>query len=187
MKSQVRIIGGKWRGRKLLVVDAEGLRPTPDRIRETLFNWLAPDLRGTNLLDCFAGSGVLGFEALSRGARWVTALEQHPQALANLQFQAEQLETTAFEIIAGNAADSIAQLQRKFDIVFIEPPYAESHLREQVFKQLESQDCLQIGAKIYFEWPASEEFDLPSGSLRWLKQKSAGQVKYAIAEWQGSR
>jgi hypothetical protein len=60
-------------------------------------------------------------------------------------------------------------------------------LREQVFKQLESQDCLQIGAKIYFEWPASEEFDLPSGSLRWLKQKSAGQVKYAIAEWQGSR
>jgi len=187
MKSQVRIIGGKWRGRKLLVVDAEGLRPTPGRIRETLFNWLAQDLKGATLLDCFAGSGVLGFEALSRGARWVTALEQHPRALASLQLQAERLETTAFEIIAGNAADSIGQLQRKFDIVFFDPPYAEPHLREQVFKQLENQDCLQNGAKIYFEWPASEEFDLPSASLRWLKQKSAGQVKYAIAEWQGSR
>lgn len=187
MKSQVRIIGGKWRGRKLKVIDAEGLRPTPDRIRETLFNWLAQDLRDATLLDCFAGSGVLGFEALSRGARWVTALEQHPRALANLQLQAERLETAACEIIAGDAADSIAQLQRKYDIVFIDPPYAEPHLREQVFKQLEIRDCLQIGAKIYFEWPASEEFDLPSASLRWLKQKSAGQVKYAIAEWQGSR
>jgi 16S rRNA (guanine966-N2)-methyltransferase len=187
MKSQVRIIGGKWRGRKLLVVDAEGLRPTPDRIRETLFNWLAQDLRDATLLDCFAGSGVLGFEALSRGARWATALEQHPRALANLQLQAERLETPACEIIAGDAVDSIAQLQRKYDIVFIDPPYAEPHLREQVFKQLENQDCLQIGAKIYFEWPASEEFDLPSASLRWLKQKSAGQVNYAIAEWQGSR
>ena len=187
MKSQVRIIGGKWRGRKLQVVDAEGLRPTPDRIRETLFNWLAQDLRDATLLDCFAGSGVLGFEALSRGARWVTALEQHPRTLANLQLQAERFENPAFEIIAGDAVDSIGKLQRKYDIVFIDPPYAKPHLREQVFKQLEIRDCLQIDAKIYFEWPASEEFDLPSASLRWLKQKSAGQVKYAIAEWQGSR
>ena len=187
MKSQVRIIGGKWRGRKLQVIDAQGLRPTPDRIRETLFNWLAQDLRDATLLDCFAGSGVLGFEALSRGARWVTALEQHPRALANLQLQAERLETSAFEIITGDAADSIVKLQRKYDIVFIDPPYAEPHLREQVFKRLEIQDCLQNGAKIYFEWPTSENFDLPSANLRWLKQKSAGQVKYAIAEWRGSR
>ena len=187
MKSQVRIIGGKWRGRKLPVIDAEGLRPTPDRIRETLFNWLAQDLRDATLLDCFAGSGVLGFEALSRGSRWVTALEQHPRALANLQFQAEKLETPDFEVVAGDVADSIGKLQRKYDIVFIDPPYARPHLREQVFKQLEIQDRLRIGAKIYFEWPASEEFDLPSASLRWLKQKSAGQVKYAIAEWRGSR
>ncbi len=187
MKFQVRIIGGRWRGRKLLVVDAEGLRPTPDRIRETLFNWLVQDLRDATLLDCFAGSGVLGFEALSRAARWVTALEQHPRALANLQLQTERLGTPAYEIIAGDVANSIGKLRRKYDIVFIDPPYSEPHLREQVFKQLEIQDCLQTGAKIYFEWPTSEEFDLPSDSLRWLKQKSAGQVKYAIAEWRGSR
>ncbi len=187
MKSQIRIIGGKWRGRKLQVIDAEGLRPTPDRIRETLFNWLAQDLRDATLLDCFAGSGVLGFEALSRGACQVTAFEQHPMALASLQLQAERFETSAFEIITGDAVDSIGKLQRKYDIVFIDPPYAEPHLREQVFKQLETRDCLQTGAKIYFEWPTSEDFDLPSASLRWLKQKSAGQVKYAIAEWRGSR
>ncbi|MBT8433860.1 MAG: 16S rRNA (guanine(966)-N(2))-methyltransferase RsmD [Gammaproteobacteria bacterium] len=187
MKSQIRIIGGKWRGRKLQVIDAEGLRPTPDRIRETLFNWLAKDLRDATLLDCFAGSGALGFEALSRGARRVTAFERHPTALANLQLQAERFENPAFEIIAGDAVDLIGRLQRKYDIVFIDPPYAEPQLRERVLKQLESRDCLQTGAKIYFEWPASENFDLPSARLRWLKQKSAGQVKYAIAEWRGSR
>lgn len=183
MKSQVRIIGGNWRGRKLPVIDAEGLRPTPDRIRETLFNWLAPDLPGASLLDCFAGSGVLGFEALSRGARRVTALEKHPRALTNLQLQAERLQTSAYEIIPGDAIDSIGLLHRKYEVVFIDPPYAEPHLREQFFKKLEMQGCLRTGAKIYFEWAASDHFKLPAAKLRWLKQKSAGQVKYGIAEW----
>ena len=187
MKSQVRIIGGKWRGSKLLVVDAEGLRPTPDRIRETLFNWLVDDCRDATVLDCFAGSGVLGFEALSRGARSVIALEQHRPVAANLRAQAERLEATAIEIMTGDARDLIGQLRQKFDIVFIDPPYAEPHRREQVFLQLEAQDCLQPGAKIYFEWPGSENLELPSASLQWLKQKSAGQVNYAIAEWRVSR
>ena len=187
MKSQVRIIGGKWRGRKLPVIDAAGLRPTPDRVRETLFNWLAPDCRGASVLDCFAGSGVLGFEALSRGAERLVALERHPQAIANLQLQAERLETGAIEILRGDALGSIGQLRQKFDIVFIDPPYAEPQLRGQVFRLLEEQHCLQSGARIYFEWPDSESFDLPSPSLQWLKQKNAGQVNYAIAEWQLSR
>ena len=81
----VRIIGGEWRGRKLSVVDAEGLRPTPDRIRETLFNWLAPHCRGARVLDCFAGSGALGLEALSRGAAALVALENNRAALKGLQ------------------------------------------------------------------------------------------------------
>jgi len=187
MKSQVRIIGGKWRGRKIEVVDGAGLRPTPDRIRETLFNWLGPVLRDANVLDCFAGSGVLGFEALSRGASRVTALERQPLALANLRDQAERLGASGFEIIAGDSRDLIGQLGQRFDIVFIDPPYAKPRLRAQVFEQLEIHDCLQPGATVYFEWPLSGHFDLPSTSLRWLKQKSAGQVKYAIAEWQGSR
>ncbi len=187
MKSQVRIIGGKWRGRKLQVVDAAGLRPTPDRVRETLFNWLDQELSDATVLDCFAGSGVLGFEALSRGARSVTALERQQRVVANLRAQAERLETTAFEIVAGDARESIEKLQQKFDIVFIDPPYAEPQMRGQVYKQLEIHGCLRPGAKIYFEWPASERLELPAADLHWLKQKTAGQIKYAIAEKRGSR
>lgn len=184
MKSQVRIIGGKWRGRKLEVVEATGLRPTPDRIRETLFNWLGQELSNARVLDCFAGTGVLGFEALSRGAGSVTALEQQPQALANLHAQAARLEAAAFEVVAGDSCNLIGQLRQKYDIVFIDPPYAEPKMRAQVFNQLEIHQCLQPGAIIYFEWPVFDHFDLPSARLRWLKQKTAGQVKYAIAEWQ---
>ena len=187
MKSQVRIIGGRWRGRKLTVVDAPGLRPTADRIRETLFNWLAEDCRGAVVLDCFAGSGALGFEALSRGARQLVALEQQQQALDGLRAGVLRLQTTAVEIIAGDALQSIDQLQRRFDIVFIDPPYAEPQLRQQVFEQLQAGDCLCPGAIVYFEWPGSESFELPSPALQWLKRKSAGRVNYAIAEWQGSR
>ncbi len=183
MKSQVRIIAGRWRGRKLRVVDAEGLRPTPDRIRETLFNWLAPDCPRACVLDCFAGSGALGFEALSRGARQLVALENQPAAVAGLKALAEQLQTDAVEIIGGDALQSIERLQQKFDIVFIDPPYASPQLRAQAFDRLQDSACLQTGARIYFEWPAAEEFELPSPNLQWLKLKCAGQVNYAIAEW----
>jgi 16S rRNA (guanine966-N2)-methyltransferase len=187
MKPQVRIIGGKWRGSKLPVVDARGLRPTSDRIRETLFNWLARDCPGAIVLDCFAGSGVLGFEALSRGAAQLVALEQEPRAIANLNLQAQRFASSAIEILRGDASNSINRLTHKFDIVFIDSPYAEPRLRTQIFKQLEERDCLQPSARIYFEWPKSETFALPSASLQWLKQKSAGQVNYAIAEWRLSR
>jgi len=187
MKPQVRIIGGKWRGSKLAVVGARGLRPTPDRIRETLFNWLAPKCALASVLDCFAGSGVLGFEALSRGASHVVALEQQRDAIVRLKAQAERFQTREFEVIAGDACRSIERLQRDFDIVFIDPPYARPELRQRVFSKLETQGCLRPGAVIYFEWPHSSDFELPSPELRWLKQKSAGQVNYAIAEWQLSR
>jgi 16S rRNA (guanine966-N2)-methyltransferase len=187
MKSQVRIIGGSWRGRKLGVIDAPGLRPTPDRIRETLFNWLEADCRGARVLDCFAGSGALGFEALSRGALHLVALEQHPRALAALRADALRLQSNAVEIVGGEALQSIERLRQRFDIVFIDPPYAEVGLRRQAFEGLEAGDCLNHGARLYFEWPVGETFELPSPALRWLKQKSAGRVNYAIAEWRGSR
>ena len=186
-KSRIRIIGGKWRGRKLDVIDTEGLRPTPDRIRETLFNWLAPRCPGAIVLDCFAGSGVLGLEALSRGASRLVALEQQPRAVEYLRAQARKLDPDAIEIIAGDALRSIARLQQQFDLVFIDPPYASPELRQQVFRQLEARGCLRPDARVYFEWPAAEEFVLPSNSLQWLKQKTAGQVNYAIAEWRLSR
>jgi 16S rRNA (guanine966-N2)-methyltransferase len=187
VKSQIRIIGGSWRGRKLAVIDAPGLRPTPDRIRETLFNWLARDCRGAIVLDCFAGSGALGIEALSRGAQKLVALEQQPQAVAGLRAQVSRLGGADIDIVAGDALQSIGRLQQRFDIVFIDPPYAEPQLRKQVFEKLEAEDRLSPGALIYFEWPDPETFELPSDALQWLKQKSAGRVNYALAEWKGSR
>lgn len=187
MKSGVRIIGGRWRGRKLAVVDAPGLRPTPDRIRETVFNWLAKDCLGAEVLDCFAGSGALGFEALSRGARHLVAIERQRQALAGLRADAERLQTSAVEIIAGDALQAIGRLRRRFDIVFVDPPYDEPQLRQQVFAALQAADCLNPGARLYFEWPLEEAFELPSPELQWLKRKSAGRVNYAIAEWRRSR
>jgi len=186
-QSRIRIIGGKWRGRKIEVIEAEGLRPTPDRIRETLFNWLAAVCPGAMVLDCFAGSGALGLEALSRGAKGLVALEQDLRALDNLHQQVQRLDAAAIEIIAGDAIESIAGIKQKFDLVFIDPPYARPELRQQVAQQLESQNCLQPGARLYFEWPSPELFDLPTPGLQWLKQKTAGQVNYAIAEWRASR
>jgi len=186
MKSGVRIIGGKWRGRKLGVVDVDGLRPTPDRIRETLFNWLAADCRGAAVLDCFAGSGALGLEALSRGARSLVALERSPAALDSLRGFAARLDSSAIEIRGGDAIAAIADLDGEFDLVFIDPPYAEAGLRRRVFERLETAGRLRPGARIYFEWPAGEEFELPSADLAWLKRKTAGQVNYAIAEWRPS-
>lgn len=187
MKSQVRIIGGRWRGTKLAVLDAPGLRPTPDRIRETLFNWLDRDCRGAMVLDCFAGSGVLGLEALSRGASGLVAIERQRRAVDALRAAARRLCGSAVEVIAGDALQAIDTLECRFDIVFIDPPYAQAQLRAQVVKRLEARDRLNDGARIYFEWPDSESFELPSPALHWVKQKSAGQVQYAIAEWQRSR
>jgi 16S rRNA (guanine966-N2)-methyltransferase len=186
MKSQVRIIGGRWRGRKLAVVDAAGLRPTPDRIRETLFNWLGTFCHGASVLDCFAGSGVLGFEALSRGATSVVAMEQNPAALANLRQQAQKMDA-AIEILGGDARRNLLRLSRQFDLVFIDPPYAEAGLRTEIFNALEAQQALRDGARIYFEWPRGEDFILPSEQLEWSKHKTAGQVEYAVAEWRVSR
>jgi len=183
MKSRIRIIGGNWRGRKLAVIDAPGLRPTPDRIRETLFNWLSDYCPGARVLDCFAGSGVLGLEALSRGAKHLVALEQQRMAVSTLRDEIGRLQAANAEVIVGDALLSIDDFRQGFDIVFIDPPYAQPALRRQVFERLEARGCLNEAARIYFEWPDSEDFELPSRSLHWLKQKSAGQVNYAIAEW----
>lgn len=186
MKSRVRIIGGKWRGRKLDVLDADGLRPTPDRIRETLFNWLAADCRGAVVLDCFAGSGALGLEALSRGARRLVALEKSPAALDNLRRQAARLESGDVLLHGGDALTAITSLDDSFDLVFIDPPYAQGDLRGRAFAALESGGRLRPGARIYFEWPRGEDFELPSTNLTWLKSKTAGEVNYAVAEWRPS-
>ncbi len=186
-RSQVRIIAGNWRGRKLSVPAVEGLRPTPDRVRETLFNWLTNECRDSNVLDCFAGSGVLGFEAASRGASRITMIEQNKKAYDNLQSQKQRLQADNMEIVNGDALALIAGLERRYDLVFVDPPYAKPVLRANVINSLIDNEKLNDGARIYLEWPQGEVFELPRSELSWWKQKKAGQVHYAIAEWRLSR
>lgn len=185
--TQVRIIAGRWRGSKLPVPTVTGLRPTPDRIRETLFNWLANDCRSAQVLDCFAGSGVLGFEAASRGAGKVTLIEQNEQGWRNLEAQIQRLQAGNIELYRGNAIEIIPQLSQIYDVVFVDPPYAMPELRDRVINLLVENRELADGARIYLEWPLGEQYDLPHSDLSWLKQKKAGQVNYAIAEWRPSR
>ncbi len=185
--SQVRIIGGHWRGRHLPVPTVEGLRPTPDRIRETLFNWLARDCQGANVLDCYAGSGALGFEAASRGASQITLIEKNKQAWNNLRSQKQQLQADNIDLFNSDALVQIATLERRYDIVFVDPPYAKPALRDNVIQSLIEKAKLNDGARIYLEWPQEEIFELTLPELSWWKRKKAGRVHYAIAEWRLSR
>ncbi|MFT5656832.1 MAG: 16S rRNA (guanine966-N2)-methyltransferase [Gammaproteobacteria bacterium] len=184
---QLRIIGGRWRGRKLLIPEVEGLRPTPDRVRETLFNWIAADCPGAKVLDCFAGSGALGFEAVSREARQVTMIEKNHLAWQNLVDQAERLEGKCLDIRHGDAIQLIPELTSKYDLVFVDPPFSLGELKQAVIDKLLQYELLNPGALFYFEWAKSEPFELPSSEFCWRKQKTAGQVNYAMVEWLGSR
>ncbi len=122
-QSKVRIIGGKWRGLLINFTQAEGLRPTPDRVRETLFNWLGQTLDGKTCLDLFAGSGALGFEALSRWARRVVMVEQNPQVLKALRENGTKLGADGLEIVAADALKFLRREKRLFDVIFLDPPF----------------------------------------------------------------
>lgn len=185
-KKHLRIIGGRWRASKLPIPDIEGLRPTPDRIRETLFNWLMTDCPGASVLDCFSGSGALGFEALSREAKHLTMIENNTVAWRNLQKQAKRFPADQITLVQGDAIELIVQLKGQFSLVFIDPPYAMPQLRQQVLINLIAHQRLMDGAKIYLEWPLGEEFELAEPGFSWVRHKIAGRVNYAIAEWRVS-
>ncbi|UTV27835.1 16S rRNA (guanine(966)-N(2))-methyltransferase RsmD [Photobacterium atrarenae] len=177
----VRIIGGRWRGRKLPVHDVEGLRPTTDRVKETVFNWLAPDLYQANCLDLFTGSGSLSFEALSRGVDSVTMLELDRQAAAQLEKNRQTLGADNARI---HQTDSLAFLDKPgtpFDIIFIDPPFRK-HLLQDVIARLENNGWLAPKAIIYIE--AEKELGLPETPAHWhlFKEKTAGQVSYRLYE-----
>lgn len=127
--NSVRIIGGAWRRRVLRFPDSEGLRPSPDRVRETLFNWLGQDLSGQTCLDLFAGTGALGFEAASRGATRVILVDKVPRVVAALQENASLLQAgSKVEIIRGDALQYLPSARLKFDVVFLDPPYHKGWL-----------------------------------------------------------
>ncbi|MNG80413.1 Ribosomal RNA small subunit methyltransferase D [compost metagenome] len=175
---QIRIIGGQWRGRKLPVPNSPGLRPTTDRVRETLFNWLAPVIQGARCLDCFAGSGALGLEALSRYAGSATLLEfERPVAqqleknLALLQGKGTVVNTNTLNWLAGNG--------QPFDVVFLDPPFRKGLLAETV-TLLEQQGWLADEAWIYVEAEAeSAAADVPA-NWQLHREKVAGQVAYRL-------
>lgn len=179
MQGVVRIIGGQWRGRKLTVPEVLHLRPTPDRVRETLFNWLAPVIHGAYCLDMFAGSGALGFEALSRGAGFVVMVDQSSLVVKNLQALQQVLKTDNVEIYQANAP-KIKQPRQPFDIVFLDPPFQSDLLLPSCF-YLEENGLLSPGASIYLEASNNlDEKDLPKG-WQLIKSKKAGQVAYHLA------
>jgi 16S rRNA (guanine966-N2)-methyltransferase len=179
----VRIIGGKWRSRNLRFVSVDGLRPTGSRIRETLFNWLAPTIEGSRCLDLFAGSGALCFEALSRGADCCVAIEANSQAVSELRLNQAQLTANNLDIVSGDCQKLLERgnTAQPYDIIFLDPPF-DMKLHKQASILLISGNWLASKAQIYCEFPATEAQDLPL-SWRLIKDKIAGNVRYCLFEY----
>jgi len=179
----VRIIGGKWRSRNLRFVSVDGLRPTGSRIRETLFNWLAPTIEGARCLDLFAGSGALCFEAISRGADCCIAIEANSQAVSELRYNQAQLTANNLDIVSGDCQKLLERgnTAQPYDIIFLDPPF-DMKLHKQASILLISGNWLASKAQIYCEFPATEAQDLPL-SWRLIKDKIAGNVRYCLFEY----
>ncbi|TKA90522.1 16S rRNA (guanine(966)-N(2))-methyltransferase RsmD [Guyparkeria sp. SB14A] len=164
---QVRIIGGEWRSRRLRFPPARDLRPTPDRVRETLFNWLGQDLAGWRVLDLFAGSGVLGIEALSRGAAWVGFVERSARVARSLEENLARLDAPAerFTIWAMNARHWWSSPPQRFegpiDLVFLDPPFRQPELLQEALDALAEAPWLAEDARVFVEGGAPESLRLP--------------------------
>ena len=176
----VRIIAGCWRGRKVSFPDSAYLRPTPDRVRETVFNWLAPHLVGARVLDLFSGSGVLGFEALSRGAEQAVMMDSAPLVIKQLQQMREILSADHAQIIQTDALMWLQQsiITQAFNVVFLDPPF-QSTLLLSCCEQLLQRPWLADNALVYTEMPHDMRVNLPS-PLHLLRDKTAGNVKYQL-------
>jgi 16S rRNA (guanine966-N2)-methyltransferase len=182
LKNQIRIIGGEWRSRQIGFYDAPGLRPSPARVRETLFNWLQYDIPGSRCLDLYAGSGALGFEAASRGAKSVVLVEQDANACRNLHENAVKLSATQIKIVQNDVFRFLANDAESFDVVFLDPPFG-LNLTNQTCLWLEDKGWLNPHAKIYVEVESKVKLleGLPE-NWRPLKSKTAGEVGYHLFE-----
>jgi len=175
-RNRVRIIAGKWRSRIVKFLAAAALRPTPDRVRETLFNWLGQRLDGLACLDLFAGSGALGFEAMSRGAARVVMVERDRNVAAGLRASAKALQAEGLEVVEGEALAYLDGSRERFDVAFLDPPYA-SDLAVRALGKIAPR--LNPGARVYVE---SAEPLPPSPAWRALREDRAGAVRYALLE-----
>ena len=184
--SSVRIIAGRWKGRRIHFA-TEGIRPTADRVRETLFNWLEPVIRDACCLDMFAGTGALGLEALSRGAARAVFVEQSRLAVSQLKDNITALGCEGAEVIKADARKLAYAGRGPFNIVFLDPPFdtsGDSAGLAKLCTLLESAGCLSAGAHIYIEM--AKQAELPSFPAGWdvIRERTAGQVRYALVQRQ---
>ncbi|MBB6086227.1 16S rRNA (guanine(966)-N(2))-methyltransferase RsmD [Wenzhouxiangella marina] len=187
MTGRIRIISGQWRGRRLSVADLPGLRPTPDRARETLFNWIGPAIHGKRCLDLFAGTGALGLEAASRGASEVILVEKSAQAVRHLESQLlDWPGRECLSIVNAEALSWLAALAdvRPFDLVFIDPPYHQG-LQHLALRALVEQGCLASGTRIYLEAATDEDWrgedaDWIERHFECLKERRVGAVMIGL-------
>ena len=179
MKQIVRIIGGRFRGKKLHFPDLPNLRPTSDRIRETVFNWLMNDIQDKNCLDAFAGSGALGFEAYSRGACSVTMIEKARQAVFKLKENAESLAmlNRPVKVHQMDSIHFLKSTQSVFDIIFLDPPFKDNQMSECI-EIITQRELLSPDGILYIESP--KEVKMPEKKWQIIKQKKSGQVTYAL-------
>lgn len=180
---KVRIIGGKWRGRKIKVVATSQLRPTLDRVRETLFNWLRPKIVGANCLDCFAGTGILGLEALSQGAGSVTFIEQDARLVKNLSLTLSELNGVNDAKVVNQ--DVLAWLKKQqfaqpFNVIFLDPPYGKD-LLAALLSALKQAGA--IDAKTYIYYEDKQPLTTCGESFSIIKQAKAGLAHFHLIQW----
>ena len=175
--NRLRIIGGRWRGSRIVFPPLAAIRPSPDRVRETLFNWLQQPIVGARCLDLFAGSGALGLEALSRGAAHVTFVDREPQVGRHLSQTLERLGSRDATVVVEDAQRFLSRPPQPFDIVFLDPPF-DSAVLEQVGGRLQA--WLAPDAYIYVESPADRSLAMLPAHWRVQRTKRAGQVGYHL-------
>ena len=167
------------------MLDAPDLRPTTDRVRETLFNWLNVSIINARCLDVFAGSGILGFEALSREAQSVTAIEKSAAVCQELRKNAQHLSAEHYQIVEQNSLNFLQNCSEQFDLIFLDPPFNQIGLLIESLKIINARHLLAKSGKLYVELPEQKVLELEAeiGELVWLKRKKAGQVCYALAQF----
>ena len=179
-RGSVRIIAGQWRGRRLPVIDVPGLRPSGDRCRETLFNWLQAYLPGAVCVDLYAGSGALGLEAASRGASAVTLVDSNAQVIRHLKKSVELLNASQVQVHHGDAQKWLEmQPVNSLDLIFVDPPFSE-HIHEFVIRKIEQSGILKVGGFVYLESSALQAATItPSGWSCW-REKLMGDVRLQV-------
>ncbi|MBM4208095.1 MAG: 16S rRNA (guanine(966)-N(2))-methyltransferase RsmD [Gammaproteobacteria bacterium] len=179
--NQIRIIGGQWRSRLIIFADTPGLRPTPNRVRETLFNWLQYDIPGSRCLDLYAGSGALGYEAASRGAKEVIQIEQDSRTCRALQENIANLNTSQINAVQSDVLQYLSEQQASpFDIVFLDPPFNQN-LVTPTCRCLEEKGWLTQNSLIYVEMESGKTLEntIPD-NWQLMKSKTAGKVCYQL-------